>query len=114
MQLVAALFGQWQTNQTTRVSRHEVDDFRRDFLAAQTRSPSFSRSSSSTMIIIRPSRMSAAASGMEAKGILESVILNLKFWPCTILPRRAGIWRLRLPNRLSGLEQLKFARHIWQ
>jgi hypothetical protein len=37
--------------------------------AAQTRSPSFSRSSSSTMMIMRPSRMSAAASSMEAKGI---------------------------------------------
>ena len=38
--------------------------------AAQTRSPSFSRSSSSTMIIMRPSRSSAAASSMEAKGIV--------------------------------------------
>ena len=33
------------------------------------RSPSFSRSSSSTMMTIRPSRMSRAASSMEAKGV---------------------------------------------
>src|SRR5687768_16165706 len=41
------------------------------FSAAQTRSPSFSRSSSSTMMTIRPSRISAAASGMEAKDIKD-------------------------------------------
>ena len=39
------------------------------FSAAQTRSPSFSRSSSSTTIIIFPSRISRAASSIEAKGI---------------------------------------------
>jgi hypothetical protein len=39
------------------------------FSAAQTRSPSFSRSSSSTMMTIRPSRMSATAASIEAKGI---------------------------------------------
>src|SRR5918993_3575496 len=41
------------------------------FSAAQARSPSFSRSSSSTMIISRPSLMSRAASSMEAKGMLK-------------------------------------------
>jgi hypothetical protein len=38
--------------------------------AAQAKSPSFSRDSSSTMITMRPARMSAAASSIEAKGIV--------------------------------------------
>ena len=39
------------------------------FSAAQTRSPSFSRSSSSTIIIILPLRISSTASSIVAKGI---------------------------------------------
>ena len=47
------------------------------FSAAQTRSPSFSRSSSSTMIIILPAAMSRAASSTEANGISSPISLIL-------------------------------------
>ncbi len=47
------------------------------FSAAQARSPSFSRSSSSTMMISRPSLMSRAASSMEAKGMLLKLARRL-------------------------------------
>ena len=48
------------------------------FSAAQTRSPSFLRSSSSTTIISRPSRTSRTASSIKAKGIYH---LNFSEYP---------------------------------
>ena len=44
------------------------------FSAARTRSPSFSRSSSSTMTTNRPSRSSSAARSIEAKGVSDPLI----------------------------------------
>src|ERR1035441_7524836 len=43
------------------------------FSAATVRSPSFSRSSSSTMIRMRPARSSSIASGTETKGMIHCI-----------------------------------------
>ena len=79
--------------------------------AAHTRSPSFSRSSSSTIMIIRPSRMSAAASGIEANAITgnsgrES---EIRVTSCYSAARAFGDLRLL---RTSDLRE--FAQHTWQ
>ena len=75
------------------------------FSAAQTRSPSFSRSSSSTMMIMRPSRMSAAASSMEAKGMVFSLKNRLwrAFAVAGYVTRNRPFWRTdSLPGSHTG------------
>ncbi len=49
------------------------------FSAAMQRSPSFSRSSSSTRMTILPCRMSSRASGMVARGIVENSLKRMRF-----------------------------------
>jgi hypothetical protein len=60
-QLVRAGLGERGADQPAGVGRHEVDDLGRALAAAQTRSPSFSRSSSSATMTILPARMSRMA-----------------------------------------------------
>lgn len=64
LQLFASFGGQRCAQHPASVMNHEIDDLRRDFSAAQTKSPSFSRSSSSTTINSFPARKSSSASSM--------------------------------------------------
>src|SRR5690348_2529230 len=66
------------------------------FSAAQTRSPSFSRSSSSMIIIIRPSRISAAAASIEENAIFD-VFFRL------VAPRKSFY-----PNNLKFIESRRW------
>ena len=57
------------------------------FSAAIVRSPSFSRSSSSTTMIILPARMASTASSMRANGErlrLRDLEPSLGSWPCAL------------------------------
>ena len=65
--LRATLARQRQTDQAAAVRRHVVDVFGTHFSAAMSRSPSFSRFSSSTMMTILPALMSAMMSSMSLK-----------------------------------------------
>ena len=53
--------GHGKANESASVCRHEIDDLGGYFSAATVRSPSFSRSSSSTSMTMRPSAMSFTA-----------------------------------------------------
>src|SRR5689334_3055754 len=59
------------------------------FSAASVRSPSFSRSSSSTTTSIRPARKSSSASGMGEKGINLYYVSSLG-WRVRVLVRSSG------------------------
>jgi hypothetical protein len=55
------------------------------FSAAIVRSPSFSRSSSSTTMIIRPARISAMASSIDAKGVRLRAPLAIRILECFVV-----------------------------
>ena len=76
-QVVAALRGERQADQPAAVRGHEIDDLGRDLSAAMVRSPSFSRSSSSTTTSMRPARISSMASGTGTKGIIHCIRRDL-------------------------------------
>jgi hypothetical protein len=65
-ELLAAGFGQGQADQAAAEFGHEVDRFGVMCSAAMTRSPSFSRSSSSTRMTMRPAFSSATISAVVA------------------------------------------------
>jgi len=77
VELIAALFRERQANQAAAVLGHEVDGVGVIFSAAMARSPSFSRSSSSTRTTMRPWRISSTASSTVAN-ILDSSLMVLK------------------------------------
>src|SRR5262249_44729664 len=95
------------------------------FSAAIIRSPSFSRSASSTMMIILPSRTDSTASSMRANGVLSLAIARVV--PCGVCPLPCALCplpfislvrgfagpraRQRQPGQLRGADDV-LANHI--
>src|SRR4029453_1276573 len=84
------------------------------FSAAQARSPSFSRSSSSTMMTSRPARKSSMACSMVAKGMfapaLQSLHLFFLFLCGTSRTRYAQ--SISIPAQLDTRSSIYSHRHV--
>src|SRR5882757_910938 len=86
------------------------------FSAARVRSPSFSRSSSSTTTIIRPARISSIAVATSVNGLEGLIHLNLSTRNEATLPRRRdrllrSLGSLKVDNLLEQLDRNPTAQH---